>query len=64
MYMHVLHGFSAASHYSFLTTRLTFKLRGLLQARTRYQCLNEHAVLAVVDYSNTISQADTAFQAP
>ena len=22
------------------------------------QCLNEHAVLAVVDYSNTISQAE------
>ena len=32
MYMHVLHGFSAASHYSFLTTRLAFKLRGLLTA--------------------------------
>ena len=29
MYMHVLHDFSAASHYSFLMTRLAFKLRGL-----------------------------------
>ena len=27
--MHVLHDFSAASHYSYLTTRLAFKLRGL-----------------------------------